>query len=94
MGMDLLVEAAEQVSISLVSFSRIDTEVLEFCEAHSALILFRAGDTSCSSAPNYGPNWPDLVRIRTFLGKLVRKRSELVTKSLIFHQIDLFNDTF
>ena len=48
MGMDLLVEAAEQVSISLVSFSRIDTEVLEFCEAHSALILFRAGDTSCS----------------------------------------------
>ena len=26
--------------------------------------------------PNYGPNWPDLVRIRTFLGKLVRKWSE------------------
>ena len=37
-----------------------------------------------SSAANYGPNWPDLVRIRTFCGKLVRKRSELVTKSLIW----------
>ena len=47
--------------------------------------------TKCS-APNYGPNWPDLVRIRTFLGKLVRKRSELVTKSLIFTKIGIFND--
>ena len=48
--------------------------------------------TTISSVANYGPNWPDLVRIRTFLGKLVRKRSELGTKSLIFHQNDIFND--
>ena len=33
------------------------------------------------SAPNWGPNWTDLVRIRTFLSKVVRKRSELTTKS-------------
>ena len=46
-----------------------------------------------SSAPNYGPNWPDLVRIRSFLGKFVRKRSELVTKSLIFTKIGIFNDS-
>ena len=36
------------------------------------------------SAANYGPNWPDLVRIRTFCGKLVQKRSEVVTKSPIW----------
>ena len=38
---------------------------------------------------NYGPDWPDLVRIRiwTFLVKLVRKRPELVTKSLIFTKL-------
>ena len=38
------------------------------------------------SAANYDPNWPDLVQIRTFFGKEVRKKSELVNKSLIFQQ--------
>ena len=28
-----------------------------------------------------------------FLGKLIRKRSEMVTKSLIFTKIGIFNDT-
>ena len=44
--------------------------------------------------PNYGPNWPDLVGIRTFLGKLVRKLSELVTKSLTFTKIGISDDPY
>ena len=43
------------------------------------------------SVATYGPKWPDLVRIWTFLGKLVQNRSKLVTKSLIFTKIDIFN---
>jgi hypothetical protein len=53
-------------------------------ESRDAECLKVPRPTRSSSAPNYGPNWSDLVRIRTFLRKGVRKRSELPAQSPIW----------
>ena len=68
-----------------IFFRNVKTRVLDFCRRWPQLmVLDVCGYYQCL---HLGPDFRTLVRIRTFLGKLVRIRSGFCSKVRIFHKM-------